>query len=151
MGISEPLEASRGHAFATHAPSISSAASTMGGGRVRFVRLIRRPGESYGFSLRGGREHGTGFFISHVEVGSEAYMQGLRVRKQRFCSSYFFIVFLFVCYYWWCYYCRFFKYWCCYYYWCCWSECYWLCWSYSDDDKSRCDGMRNITIRWRKL
>lgn len=95
MGISEPLEASRGHAFATHAPSISSAASTMGGGRVRFVRLIRRPGESYGFSLRGGREHGTGFFISHVEVGSEAYMQGLRVRKQRFCSS-FFIVFLFV-------------------------------------------------------
>ncbi|XP_063606332.1 harmonin-like isoform X2 [Penaeus indicus] len=82
MGISEPLEASRGHAFATHAPSISSAASTMGGGRVRFVRLIRRPGESYGFSLRGGREHGTGFFISHVEVGSEAYMQGLRAGDQ---------------------------------------------------------------------
>ncbi|XP_047499898.1 flocculation protein FLO11-like isoform X1 [Penaeus chinensis] len=82
MGIGEPLEASRGHAFATHAPSISSAASTMGGGRVRFVRLIRRPGESYGFSLRGGREHGTGFFISHVEVGSEAYMQGLRAGDQ---------------------------------------------------------------------
>ncbi|XP_042892793.1 nucleolar protein dao-5-like isoform X10 [Penaeus japonicus] len=82
MGINEPLEASHGHALATHAPSISSAASTMGGGRVRFVRLIRRPGESYGFSLRGGREHGTGFFISHVEIGSEAYMQGLRAGDQ---------------------------------------------------------------------
>ena len=47
---------------------------------VRYVRLVRRQGASFGFHLRGGREHGTGFFISHVEPDSEAYEQGLRVR-----------------------------------------------------------------------
>lgn len=62
--------------------------------RVRTVRLVRpfhgtlpppgltcRHGPSLGFSIRGGREHGTGFFVSHVEVGSEAQRQGLRVSK----------------------------------------------------------------------
>jgi hypothetical protein len=33
-----------------------------------------------GFSVRGGREHGTGFFVSHVEPASEAQRQGLRVK-----------------------------------------------------------------------
>lgn len=60
--------------------------------RVRTVRLVRpfhgtlpppgltcRHGPSLGFSIRGGREHGTGFFVSHVETGSEAHRQGLRV------------------------------------------------------------------------
>lgn len=57
----------------------SAIASSIGGSRVKVVKLVRRHGESYGFSLRGGREHGTGFFISHVEQGSEAFHQGLRV------------------------------------------------------------------------
>ncbi|KAK7081797.1 Harmonin, partial [Halocaridina rubra] len=84
MGLERPLEpppSSPGHlahAMVSHTPSVSSGASTVGGGRVRFIRLIRKRNESYGFSLRGGREHGTGFFISHVELGSEAHMQGLR-------------------------------------------------------------------------
>lgn len=61
--------------------------------RVRTVRLVRpqhggtlpppsltcRHGPSLGFSVRGGREHGTGFFVSHVEPASEAHRQGLRV------------------------------------------------------------------------
>lgn len=60
--------------------------------RVRTIRMIRpnhgtlpppgltcRHGPSLGFSVRGGREHGTGFFISHVESGSEAHRQGLMV------------------------------------------------------------------------
>lgn len=61
--------------------------------RIRTVRLVRpctgtlpppgitaRHGPNLGFSLRGGREHGTGFFVSMVETGSESYRQGLRVR-----------------------------------------------------------------------
>lgn len=64
--------------------------------RIRTIRLVRptngtlpppgltcRHGPNLGFSIRGGREHGTGFFISSVELGSEAHRQGLRVRKQK--------------------------------------------------------------------
>ncbi|XP_045605049.1 serine-rich adhesin for platelets isoform X7 [Procambarus clarkii] len=80
------LEAPPGHhTLASHTPyaaSSSSSSSSAGGGRVKVVRLVRRNGESYGFSLRGGREHGTGFFISHVEAGSEAFLQGLRAGDQ---------------------------------------------------------------------
>lgn len=49
--------------------------------RVRVVRLLRsrRPAPAFGFSLRGGREHATGFFISKVELNSEAHHQGLKV------------------------------------------------------------------------
>ncbi|CAH0561329.1 unnamed protein product [Brassicogethes aeneus] len=63
--------------------------------RVRTVRLVRpangtlpppnltcKHGPNLGFSLRGGREHGTGFFVSSVETGSEAHRQGLRVGDQ---------------------------------------------------------------------
>lgn len=64
--------------------------------RIRTIRLVRptngtlpppgltcRHGPNLGFSLRGGREHGTGFFISNVELGSEAHRQGLRVREEK--------------------------------------------------------------------
>lgn len=37
---------------------------------------------SFGFSLRGGREFGTGFFISNVMKGSEADVKGLRIGDQ---------------------------------------------------------------------
>ena len=54
--------------------------------RIRVIRLTRPQyhqthagNPSFGFSLRGGREYGTGFFISRVEKGSEADVQGLRV------------------------------------------------------------------------
>lgn len=50
--------------------------------RTRNVRLLRRGPPTnfgFGFSIRGGREHGTGFFVSAVEVNSEAHQQGLRV------------------------------------------------------------------------
>ncbi|XP_022912475.2 harmonin isoform X1 [Onthophagus taurus] len=63
--------------------------------RMRTVRLIRpshgslpppgftcRHGPTLGFSIRGGREHGTGFFVSQVENGSEANRQGLKVGDQ---------------------------------------------------------------------
>ncbi|XP_046394553.1 uncharacterized protein LOC124162171 isoform X2 [Ischnura elegans] len=54
--------------------------------RVRTVRLVRSVGTPvtssavFGFSIRGGREHGTGFFVS--EVGSDARSAGLRVGDQ---------------------------------------------------------------------
>ncbi|KAG7305381.1 hypothetical protein JYU34_009447, partial [Plutella xylostella] len=52
--------------------------------RVRVVRLLRprRSAPAFGFSLRGGREHATGFFISKVEFNSEAHHQGLKVGDQ---------------------------------------------------------------------
>lgn len=71
--------------------------------RIRTIRLVRpingtlppagltyRHGPNLGFSVRGGREHGTGFFISNVELGSEAHRQGLRVRILSFfhCNDY---------------------------------------------------------------
>lgn len=34
----------------------------------------------FGFSIRGGSEYRTGFFVSHVEPGSEADLQGVQVR-----------------------------------------------------------------------
>lgn len=58
--------------------------------RLRVLRLVRphqrrllvggpERGSTYGFAVRGGREHGTGFFVSHVEHGGEAQLKGLRV------------------------------------------------------------------------
>lgn len=52
--------------------------------RIRIVRLNRNRtniAQNFGFSLRGGKEFGTGFFVSHVEKGSEADLRGLRVSK----------------------------------------------------------------------
>lgn len=56
----------------------------------RIIRLFRQnyqnrscgnygESSSFGFSIRGGREFGTGFFISRIIKGSEADQQGLRV------------------------------------------------------------------------
>lgn len=63
--------------------------------KIRTVRLARPhtgnrnnltlghpPFSSYGFSLRGGREFGTGFFVSCVVKGSEADLKGLQVGDQ---------------------------------------------------------------------
>ncbi|CAH0717212.1 unnamed protein product, partial [Brenthis ino] len=52
--------------------------------RVRVVRLLRprKAAPAFGFSLRGGREYATGFFISKVELNSEAHLQGLKVGDQ---------------------------------------------------------------------
>jgi hypothetical protein len=54
-------------------------------GKLRTIRLQRRPGSSYfGFALRGGREYGEnglGFFITKVIPGSESELQGLEVIK----------------------------------------------------------------------
>ncbi|XP_037301203.1 uncharacterized protein LOC115448966 isoform X2 [Manduca sexta] len=52
--------------------------------RVRIVRLLRprRAAPAFGFSLRGGSEHGSGFFVSKVEFNSEAHLQGLKVGDQ---------------------------------------------------------------------
>lgn len=97
-------------------PQLSSkyASSTMSSGtlsgscgsrknRIRTIRLVKqrnssmqpysnsRHGPHLGFSIRGGHEHGTGFFVSHVEAGSEAHGQGLKV-------GHLLIVFLTYCY-----------------------------------------------------
>lgn len=61
--------------------------------RIRVARLVRSQTPSrrivlgqgtqlYGFAVRGGKEFGTGFFISNVEKGSQAELKGLRVGDQ---------------------------------------------------------------------
>ncbi|KAH8409077.1 hypothetical protein KR009_006297 [Drosophila setifemur] len=61
--------------------------------RLRVLRLVRphqrrllvggpERGSTFGFAVRGGREHGTGFFVSHVEQGGEAQLKGLRIGDQ---------------------------------------------------------------------
>ncbi|RZF32190.1 hypothetical protein LSTR_LSTR004053 [Laodelphax striatellus] len=63
----------------------SSGDSQTGGGRhrVRTVCLSRRRlATTLGFSVRGGREHGTGFFVSSVDIGSEAHARGLQAGDQ---------------------------------------------------------------------
>jgi hypothetical protein len=50
------------------------------GPHLKTVRLKRRSGESFGFALRGGREHKIGFFVTQVQPGSESERQGLSVR-----------------------------------------------------------------------
>ena len=46
---------------------------------VRTIVLVSRRGDSLGFSIRGGKEHGLGVFVSQVDVESDAYASGLRV------------------------------------------------------------------------
>ncbi|XP_050083088.1 uncharacterized protein LOC126569789 isoform X2 [Anopheles aquasalis] len=65
--------------------------------RIRIVRLVRpqthalrsalpnvttTSGANFGFSIRGGLEYGTGFFVSAIERDSEADRQGLKVGDQ---------------------------------------------------------------------
>jgi hypothetical protein len=48
--------------------------------RIRSVKLKRPTAEHpFGFSVRGGHEHGTGIFVSFVDPRSIAYRQGLKV------------------------------------------------------------------------
>lgn len=82
--------------------------------RIRTIRLVRpnhwnvppptyncRHGPSLGFSLRGGREHGTGFFVSNIEPGSEAQRQGLRVssifNRLKFSNVLFYYYIILIC------------------------------------------------------
>ncbi|PSN45337.1 hypothetical protein C0J52_18709 [Blattella germanica] len=70
------------------APSSVCTSDSGGGSRLRTIRLHRRLSNhnlgrpTFGFSVRGGREHGTGFFVSAVEPGSEAHSQNLRIGDQ---------------------------------------------------------------------
>lgn len=62
--------------------SVTSGGASNKNTRIRIVRLNRNRTNitrNFGFSLRGGKEFGTGFFVSHVEKGSEADLRGLRV------------------------------------------------------------------------
>lgn len=61
--------------------------------RIRIVRLLRphtrrmlvtpSATPSYGFAVRGGKEFGTGFFVSNVDRNSEAEQKGLRVSDKK--------------------------------------------------------------------
>lgn len=69
------------------------AGNTNNNNRIRVARLVRSQTPSrrivlgqgtqlYGFAVRGGKEFGTGFFISNVEKGSQAELKGLRIGDQ---------------------------------------------------------------------
>uniref|UniRef100_A0A1B0AC32 PDZ domain-containing protein n=1 Tax=Glossina pallidipes TaxID=7398 RepID=A0A1B0AC32_GLOPL len=65
--------------------------------RIRTVRLIRPhmrrilvvPGTTptFGFTVRGGKEFGTGFFVSSVDRNSEAEQKGLKIGDQILCVN----------------------------------------------------------------
>lgn len=59
-------------------PYLAPSASIRSKPNVRTVSLVSKPDESLGFSIRGGREHGLGVFVSQVDKDSVAYRCGLR-------------------------------------------------------------------------
>ncbi|RUS86232.1 hypothetical protein EGW08_006027, partial [Elysia chlorotica] len=50
--------------------------------RVHVLRLFNQPGETLGFAVRGGYEHGLGIYVTDVAKGSQADRQGLKVGDQ---------------------------------------------------------------------
>ncbi|BFZ04125.1 hypothetical protein BsWGS_07164 [Bradybaena similaris] len=62
-----------------HQIEYSKRTPTAPGVKLRSVRLQRHHGESLGFAVRGGFEHGIGIFVTEVTPGSQADRQGLRV------------------------------------------------------------------------
>ncbi|XP_035431354.2 uncharacterized protein LOC118263452 [Spodoptera frugiperda] len=71
-------------ASTTTSGSSRAVGAVVGDRRVRAVRLVRprRAAPAFGFAIRGGKEHATGFFVSKVEFNSEAHVQGLKVGDQ---------------------------------------------------------------------
>ena len=59
-------------------PFVAPSAALRSKSNVRTVSLMSKPGESLGFSIRGGKEHGLGVFVSQVDEDSDAYRNGLR-------------------------------------------------------------------------
>ncbi|XP_035772891.1 uncharacterized protein LOC118456341 [Anopheles albimanus] len=107
--LHKALSAAAAAAAASSSSGVAEDASLVGGGsgspgsgnaqpRIRIVRLVRPQshalrsglasvptaanGANFGFSIRGGLEYGTGFFVSAIERDSEADRQGLKVGDQ---------------------------------------------------------------------
>jgi len=51
-------------------------------GKTQKIFLVKPETAGYGFSIRGGVEHKLGIYVSEVETGSEAHLQGLQVGDQ---------------------------------------------------------------------
>ena len=51
-------------------------------GKTQKIFLVKPESGGYGFSIRGGVEHKLGIYVSEVETGSEAHLQGLQVGDQ---------------------------------------------------------------------
>lgn len=49
---------------------------------IKSLKLKRHPEIGFGFSIRGGIEHGTGIFISGIHQYSDAFSQGLQTGDQ---------------------------------------------------------------------
>ncbi|XP_050408731.1 harmonin isoform X1 [Patella vulgata] len=62
-----------------HQIEYSRTTPNMPGVKLRVVRLQRQPGESLGFAVRGGFEHGVGVFVSDVQPNSQAQKRGLKI------------------------------------------------------------------------
>ncbi|XP_055840995.1 putative uncharacterized protein DDB_G0277255 [Episyrphus balteatus] len=72
--------------------SSSTRSAIVSNPRIRVIRLVRPNSRrilvtpdnnvTFGFAIRGGKEFGTGFFVSRVEKSSEADIKGLRVGDQ---------------------------------------------------------------------
>ncbi|KAK6183829.1 hypothetical protein SNE40_006422 [Patella caerulea] len=62
-----------------HQIEYSRTTPNMPGVKLRVVRLRRQLGESLGFAVRGGFEHGVGVFVSDVQPNSQANKRGLKI------------------------------------------------------------------------
>jgi len=49
---------------------------------TKLLFLRRKQENGFGFSIRGGVEHGTGIFVSNINKYSDAYTQGLQIGDQ---------------------------------------------------------------------
>ncbi|XP_077994258.1 harmonin-like isoform X2 [Glandiceps talaboti] len=50
--------------------------------KIRVIRLVKQGNDTFGFSVRGGVEHGVGIFVSDVIPDSQASIKGLKVGDQ---------------------------------------------------------------------
>lgn len=72
--VESPKSKKRNSAIETHGENVSDSS--------RIITLQRSPGNNLGFSIRGGREHELGIFVSHIDSFSLAEQSGLQVGDQ---------------------------------------------------------------------
>ena len=70
------------HGLATSLRRKKKEEKTKLGSGVRRLEVKRDPNGEWGFSIRGGSEHGIGVFVSWVEPSSGAHKSGLQVGDQ---------------------------------------------------------------------
>lgn len=80
--MAHPVAIQQEHGHTTKSKNGSETAKGFVTESVRVINLQRPPGTPLGFSIRGGREHDLGVYLSHVDSLSLAEKSGLKVGDQ---------------------------------------------------------------------